>query len=73
MEELMPLIVKILLAAAVVTTALGAAALAPYPWHQVAAPVAEKAPRPATPVGPSKDDPLKADPSWIRAPSLTDF
>ena len=69
----MPFTMKILLTTAVVTIALGAAALSSYPRQQNAVPVAEKAPRPATPVGPSKDDPLKADPSWKRSPSLTDF
>ena len=65
--------VNSILTVVVVTTLLGAAALSSYPRHQIAPAVAEKAPRPATPVGPSKDDPLKADPSWIRGSSLIDF
>jgi hypothetical protein len=73
MEELMSFTVKILLTTVVITAALGAAALSSYPRHRIAAPVAERAPRPSTPVGPSKDDPLKADLSWKRSPSLTDF
>ena len=68
----MPFTVKILLIGAVIIAALGVTAFSWNPRQQSPTPLAEKASRPVT-VGPSKDDPLQADASWKRWPSLSDF
>jgi hypothetical protein len=72
MEELMPFTVKILLIGAVIIAALGVTAFSWNPRQQPPTPRAENGSRPVT-VGPSRDDPLKADASWKRWPSLSDF
>jgi hypothetical protein len=73
MEELMSFAMKMLLGAAVITTAVGAASFSPHPRQQPATPLAENTAHPSTVAGPSKDDPLQAGPSWTRWHTLTDF
>jgi hypothetical protein len=69
----MAITVKILLSAAVLFSALGATAFSLNLRQQLPKSLTEEDARPAASVGPTKDDPLKADVSWVRWPSLTDF
>lgn len=64
---------KILLTAGVLLSALGATALSFNSRQQPAMSIAEEKAHPISIVGPTKDDPLKADASWVRWRSLTDF
>jgi hypothetical protein len=69
----MAITVKILLSAAVLFSAPGATVFSLNLRQQLPKSLAEEDARPAASVEPTKDDPLKADVSWARWLSLTDF
>jgi len=74
MEELMRFALKILLPAALFATAMGTVvAYSFYHRQQPAVAIAKDAPESASTPQPLNDDPLKADTSWTRWPSVTDY